>query len=286
MNIIHQIFDWKGIPILIIVFWVLFILESKFELRKRVQKQWQRAFINNIVSIPSFILLRFMFLPAMIWLTIQNEKLHFGLNYLYEVPVWGKMVISFLIFDYANYIWHLLNHRIPLLWRFHLVHHTDPDLDVTTAIRFHFGEMVGSLFFRGTFVFLSGAIPLAVIIYEIIFEAEVLFHHSNLKIPLRLEKILNLLIVTPRMHGIHHSVVKDETDSNYSSILSTWDRLHKTARLQFTNREIVIGAPSYSNQKELSAAYLLKLPFTKIRHWAGPVNKTKECASFSSKGYD
>lgn len=86
MNPIHQIFDWKGIPILIIVFCVLFILESKFELRKRVQKQWQRAFINNVVSIPSFILLRFMFLPAMIWLTIQNEKLHFGLNYLYEIP--------------------------------------------------------------------------------------------------------------------------------------------------------------------------------------------------------
>jgi sterol desaturase/sphingolipid hydroxylase (fatty acid hydroxylase superfamily) len=171
-------------------------------------------------------------------------------------------------------IWHLLNHHVPLLWRFHLVHHTDPDLDVTTAIRFHFGEMIGSLLFRGTFVFLSGATPLAVIMYEIIFEAEVLFHHSNLKIPLRLEKMLNLLIVTPRMHGIHHSVVKDETDSNYSSVLSIWDRLHKTARLHFTNRDIVIGVPSYSNQKELSVGYLLKLPFTKIRDWASPVNKT------------
>jgi hypothetical protein len=86
MNPIHQIFDWKGIPTFDHSFFVLFILESKFELRKRVQKQWQRAFINNVVSIPSFILLRFMFLPAMIWLTIQNEKLHFGLNYLYEIP--------------------------------------------------------------------------------------------------------------------------------------------------------------------------------------------------------
>jgi sterol desaturase/sphingolipid hydroxylase (fatty acid hydroxylase superfamily) len=113
-----------------------------------------------------------------------------------------------------------------------------------------------------------------VIIYEIIFEGEVLFHHINLKIPLRLEKILNLLIVTPRMHGIHYSVVKDETDSNYSSILSTWDRLHKTARLQFTNWEILIGVPSYSDQQELSVAYLPKLPFTKIRDWASPVNKT------------
>jgi len=125
-----------------------------------------------------------------------------------------------------------------------------------------------------------------VILYEIIFEAEVLFHHSNLKIPLRLEKILNLLIVTPRMHGIHHSLVKGKTDSNYSSILSIWDRLHKTARLQFTNRDPVIGVPSYSDQKELSAAYLLKLPFTKIRDWASPVNKSKEFTSFSNKGND
>lgn len=268
MNIIHRIFDWKGIPILIIIFLILFITESKFELRRRVQNKWQRGLINNIVSIPSFILLRFMFLPAMVLLSMQNEKIHFGLNYIYELPAWVEAIIAIIIFDYANYLWHFLNHHIPVLWRFHLVHHTDIDLDITTAIRFHFGEMIGSLFFRGIFVFLSGTSPFVVILYEIIFEAEVLFHHSNLKIPLRLEKFLNLLIVTPRMHGIHHSIIKNETDSNYSSVLSIWDRLHKTARLRFTGNEVVIGVPSYSNKEELSVAYLLKLPFTKIRKWS------------------
>jgi hypothetical protein len=87
VNIIHRIFDWKGIPILFIIFWILFIAESKFELRKRVQNKWRRTIINNIISIPSFILLRFIFLPAMIWISIQNEKLHFGLNYLYEFRI-------------------------------------------------------------------------------------------------------------------------------------------------------------------------------------------------------
>lgn len=267
MNIIHRVFDWKGIPILIIVFAILFIIESKFELRKRVQNKWQRSVINNVVSIPSFLLLRFMFLPTMIWLAIQNEQLHFGLNYLYQLPMWAEAGIAFILFDYANYIWHILNHRIPLLWRFHLVHHTDLDLDISTAIRFHFGEMIGSLFFRGAFVLLSGASPLTVIIYEIIFEAEVLFHHSNIRLPRRLEKILSLIIVTPAMHGIHHSIIKSETDSNFSSIFSFWDRLHKTAKFNISQNKIVIGVPAYSNSKELTASYLLKLPFTKIRKW-------------------
>lgn len=269
MNIIHGIFDWTGFPVLFIFFWILFLFESKFELRKRVQEKVRRSFINGIVSIPSFLLLRFLFLPVMIWLTIQNEKLHFGLNYLYELPGWAEGAIAFLILDYANYLWHILNHRIPLLWRFHLVHHTDIDLDITTATRFHFGELVGSVFFRGAFVFLSGASPLIVIIYEIIFEAETMFHHSNTKLPIRFEKTLNKIIVTPRMHGIHHSIIKNETDSNYSVIFSFWDRLHKTIKLNVPQEDVVIGVPSYHDKNELTAGYLLKLPFTKIRKWNG-----------------
>ncbi|MDQ6762288.1 MAG: sterol desaturase family protein, partial [Bacteroidota bacterium] len=254
-------------PVLVVIFWILFFVESKFDLRKRVQKKWQRSFINNIVSIPSFILLRFMFLPAMIWLSIQNEKIHFGLNYFYHLSPWLEGLIAFLIFDYTNYLWHILNHRIPLLWRFHLVHHTDLDLDITTATRFHFGEMIGSLFFRGAFVFLSGSSPLLIIVYEIIFEAATMFHHSNTKLPLNFERVLNKIIVTPRMHGIHHSNIKSEADSNYSVILSIWDRIHKTAKLNIHQSEVIIGVPAYNDKQELTAGYLLKLPFTHIREW-------------------
>ncbi|MEP6584430.1 MAG: hypothetical protein ABJA90_09185, partial [Ginsengibacter sp.] len=130
MDILHKVFDWMGIPILVIVFWILFFIEARFQLRKSVQSKRQRSVINSILSIPSFILLRFMFLPVMIWLTIQNEKIQFGLNYLYELPSWTEAIIAMLIFDYTNYLWHILNHRIPFLWRFHLVHHTDLDLDL------------------------------------------------------------------------------------------------------------------------------------------------------------
>ncbi len=268
MEIIHSVFDWIGIPILVVVFWLIFFIESKLELRNRVQNKWQRSFINNVVAIPSFILLRFMFLPAMVWIALQNSKLEIGINYWYNLPPLLEGLIAFLILDYANYLWHILNHKIPLLWRFHLVHHTDPDLDLTTAVRFHFGEMIGSLIFRGAFVFITGGSPLLIIIYEILFEAEILFHHSNIRLPIKAERLLNLLIVTPRMHGIHHSFYKNETDSNYSSILSIWDRLHKTAKFNVSQDDIIIGVPSYNVHRELSVGFLLQLPFKQIRKWS------------------
>jgi sterol desaturase/sphingolipid hydroxylase (fatty acid hydroxylase superfamily) len=190
----------------------------------------------------------------------------FGINYLYEGAGWIKFAVAFLLLDYS----------IPgiffctkfLCWRrFHLVHHTDLDLNITTAFRFHFGELIGSVFYRDAFVLLSGARPIIVLLYEILFEAATQFHHSNWKLPFKLEKGLNKIIVTPRMHGIHHSQVRNETDSNYSVIFSFWDRLHSTARLNVAQDTIVIGVPTYQNAEELTPGYLLKLPFTKIRQW-------------------
>ncbi|HXH99464.1 MAG TPA: sterol desaturase family protein [Sphingobacteriaceae bacterium] len=263
----RTIFDTWGMPVLAGIFIVLIFLESRYRLRKRVQNRWKRMIINFIVAIPAFTLLRILFIPAMVWLAHKNQSVHFGLNYLYEMPAWLEATIAFLILDYGNYVWHILNHRLPVLWRFHLVHHTDRDLDITTAFRFHFGEMIGSIFFRGAITFLSGASPVTVLVYEIIFEAATQFHHSNWKLPFSFEKMLNKLIVTPRMHGIHHSVIKNETDSNYSVIFSFWDRLHKTIDLNRQQQQVVIGVPSYDNSEELTIGFLLKLPFTSIRPW-------------------
>jgi sterol desaturase/sphingolipid hydroxylase (fatty acid hydroxylase superfamily) len=127
--------------------------------------------------------------------------------------------------------------------------------------------MTGSLFFRGAAIILIGASPVMVLIYEIAFEAATQFHHSNTKLPFRLEKVLNYLIVTPRMHGIHHSMIRKETDSNYSIIFSFWDRIHRTVRLNIHQNQIVTGVPAYADEKELTIGKLLKLPFTSIRQW-------------------
>ena len=264
---VKNIFDLYGSPILIGLFIIFYILETKFQLRKRVQGKWKRIVINLIVSIPAFVLLRLLFIPAIIWLASKNEQWQFGLNYLFDVPRWVHFIVSFVLLDYSNYIWHILLHKLPFMWRFHLVHHSDLDLDITTAFRFHFGELIGSIFFRGAAVVLIGASPLLIIIYEIVFEAATQFHHSNTKLPFRFEKILNYVVVTPRMHGIHHSMIKKEADSNYSVIFSFWDRLHKTVRLNIKQNEIVTGVPHYSDEKELTIGNLLKMPFTKIREW-------------------
>jgi sterol desaturase/sphingolipid hydroxylase (fatty acid hydroxylase superfamily) len=264
---IRSIFDTYGTSILVTIFIVLFLLETKFQLRKRVQGRWKRIVINFIVSIPAFALLRLMFIPAMMWLAIKNESWHIGINNLLNTSPAIKSIITFLLLDYSNYIWHILLHKLPILWRFHLVHHTDLDLDVTTAFRFHFGEMVGSVISRGAAILLIGASPLTVLVYEIVFEAATQFHHSNIRFPFRLEKVLNYLIVTPRMHGIHHSMIKSETDSNYSTIFSFWDRIHRTVRLNIHQNEIVTGVPAYADERELTIAKLLKLPFTTIHKW-------------------
>ncbi len=273
---IKNIFDQFGAPILVGIFILLFFLETKFQLRKRVQKRFKRIIINFIVSIPAFVLLRLLLIPAMVWLAVKNQQWQFGLNYLIETPVLIRSVITFLLLDYSNYLWHILLHKLPVLWRFHLVHHTDLDLDVTTAFRFHFGEMIGSVLFRGVAIVLIGASPLMVLIYEIVFEAATQFHHSNIKLPFVIEKWMNKIIVTPRMHGIHHSMVKNETDSNYSIIFSFWDRMHKTIRLNIHQLQVVTGVPSYPEENELTIGNLLKLPFTKIRKWKMAERMTDE----------
>lgn len=265
MKIIKQVFDKKGVPVLAVAFVALFIAESRRCLRSRKMSRLKRIETNSVVAIPSFSLLRFLLLPVMVWLAMKNTKLKFGFNYLYKAHPVVKGFVACLIMDYTNYIWHRLNHCIPFLWRFHLVHHTDVDLDVSTAFRFHFGELIGSVFFRGGFAFLSGATPLTVLLYEILFEAETQFHHSNWKLPYKFENHLNRIIVTPRMHGIHHSNVKPETDSNYSVIFSVWDRIHNTLDLNKKQNEIVIGVPAYSDPSELTSSFLLNLPFTNIR---------------------
>ncbi len=282
MQLIREVFDFIGAPVLVVVFALLFAAETGWRLRKRVQGRWQRIIINTFVSLPAFALLRFFFLPIVVWLALQNEGWRFGLNYLYQLPIWAEGAIAFLLLDYTNCVWHLLNHKLPSLWRFHLVHHTDLDLDVSTATRFHFMEIICSVVFRGAAIVLTGASPLLVLVYEVVFEAATQFHHSNLKLPLNVERILSKAIVTPRMHGIHHSMVRNETDSNYSVIFSFWDRVNGTLKLSIPQDLIVTGVPSYSNPKELTSRFLLLMPFKKIRPWNTAGNETASEESTST----
>jgi len=176
-----------------------------------------------------------------------------------------RLVLAILLLDYTLWIWHWSCHRVPLLWRFHLVHHVDRDLDASTALRFHFGEMALSAGWRALQIAAIGAEPRAVAIWQTVLFVSILFHHSNLRLPARWEWILVRLVVTPRMHGIHHAQREEWTNSNWSSILTCWDALHRTLRLRVPDEEIVIGIPAYDDAREVTLPRILLLPFRRMR---------------------
>ena len=208
MRIAFPKFDFIGVPFLMGVAAVLLISEAARPLRKRTRPKNERLVLNSAVAATALPVLRFALLPARYAFSRWANKKQFGLLHWLPLPNWAKHFFSFLLLDYSNYMWHVLLHRSDLLWRFHNVHHIDLDMDVSTAWRFHIGENVASVPFRGGAVALVGATPSAVIVYEVFFEVCTAFHHSNVRLPFKLEKVLSKFMVTPRMHGIHHSIVQ------------------------------------------------------------------------------
>jgi sterol desaturase/sphingolipid hydroxylase (fatty acid hydroxylase superfamily) len=188
-----------------------------------------------------------------------------GVLRLVALPPAVATVLAILLLDYTLWHWHRWNHRVPVLWRFHVVHHVDLEMDASTGVRFHFGEMALSVLFRAVQVVLIGPDPVAIWIYQSLLFASVLFHHSNTRLPLGLERWLVRLVVTPRMHGIHHSDWKNETDSNWSSLFSAWDYLHRTAVVSVPQVEIEIGVPAYRRPEDLTLGAILALPFARRR---------------------
>ena len=148
------------------------------------------------------------------------EQRRWGLVKWLQLPVWLEVCAAVVLMDYTLYLWHVLTHRMPGLWRFHAVHHIDLDLDASTAIRFHFGELALSAPWRVAQIVVIGTSPLALSIWQTGLLASILFHHSNLALPLDVERRLSRVIVTPRMHGIHHSALHGEAETNWSSGLS------------------------------------------------------------------
>ena len=245
----------------------LFLVEQINPLRKKTKPVLQRLFINltltGIVFIVGGMVVRNVGLCTSKWISSRD----LGLLFFFPIPQWANILIGFLLFDLTFYYWHLANHRIPLLWRFHNVHHIDPDLDVSTSFRFHFVEIAYSSFFRVFQVFIIGATPLTYVIYETVFTCGTMLHHSNIKLPLKLEYYLNKVLVTPRMHGIHHSDVKDETNSNYSVLFSWWDILHKSLVLNIPQSSIKIGVPGYQLTQDNQLFRLFIMPFVSQRQY-------------------
>jgi sterol desaturase/sphingolipid hydroxylase (fatty acid hydroxylase superfamily) len=179
--------------------------------------------------------------PIVMPLARYVEQRRWGLLQRLSVPPPLRTILALVALDYTLYWWHIIVHRVPLLWRFHRVHHADVDLDASTAIRFHFGELIASVPWRAAQIVIIGVDPHTLTLWQTLTLLSVLFHHSNVRLSPRGERVLGTVLVTPRMHGIHHSREADEMASNWSSGLSVWDRLHGTLRMDVPQDDIVIG---------------------------------------------
>lgn len=262
----------RHLPWLVLAgFATLLVVERLFPLRKAEAGMLARLAVNLAISglalLAAFLAVKPAALRALNWAVDQP----FGLLSLVPMPLWAQFIVAFLLLDLSFYYWHALNHRLPVLWRFHNVHHIDPQLDVSTGFRFHFGEILYSALFRVVQVCLIGPSFAIFAAYELVFQANTLFQHSNLRLPIRLERILNTVLVTPRMHGIHHSQVRRELNSNFGVVFCWWDRLHRTAELSVPQSQLEIGVAGYSGTDDNRLWHTLTLPFRRQRdYWHRP----------------
>ncbi|QCR24157.1 sterol desaturase family protein [Pontibacter sp. SGAir0037] len=269
-------FDKLGAPLLFASAVALFVLERKWQLRKRVRPEGERLLRNGGIAATALPALRLLLLPGMYAAAHWSGRHKAGLLHWFRLPDWLRYSFGFFLIDYSSYLWHVLLHKSDLLWRFHNVHHIDLDLDLSTAWRFHVGENIASVPIRGGMVALLGVPAKLVVGYEVLFEACTAFHHSNMRLPFGFERYLCRLLVTPRMHGIHHSIVAQETNSNFSVVLSCWDKLHNTLRLNVPQDAVTIGVPAYRNPQEQTLLKLLALPFGKQHGWQLPDGSVPE----------
>ena len=245
---------------------ILWLLENVFPLFGLRYKKWHHAGINFFMTFTTIAInftFAFLLLATSNW-TITNE---FGaLQWLPKMPLWLYTLIGLLLLDFIGaYLVHLIEHKVTLLWRFHLIHHTDTWVDTTSGNRHHPGESVIRFGFTLLGVLIVGSPMWMVFLYQTISVVSTQFTHANIALPQKLDSFLSYFIVSPNMHKVHHHYKLPYTDSNYGNIFSVWDRLFGTF-MYLKKEDIVYGIDTYMNPKENNALNnLLKIPFQKAR---------------------
>ena len=264
---------WLTGLLILVEFCLLVVLELRRPLRPLGEPKLTRVARNLAVSALGALSLLIAERPLVQSLSELVDRRELGLVKQFLLPGWLEIVLAVSLMDYTLYLWHRLMHRWAWLWRFHLPHHVDLELDASTALRFHFSELVVSVPWRIGQIALIGVSPLSLSIWQTALMMSILFHHSNVRLPIQVERRLNYFIITPRMHGIHHSIIHAEEDSNWSSGLTIWDYLHGTLKLNVPQSEITIGVPAYRDENEVRLTEILALPFRKQRPtWQLPQN--------------
>ncbi len=221
--------------------------------------------LNNLSLIAvDTIVLRLLVPLLLVEFAIEVQQRGWGLLNLIPLPGWGRVILALPLLDLAVYLQHRAFHAVPLLWRLHMVHHADPDIDVTTGVRFHPVEMLLSLLIKLAVVAALGAPPVAVVLFELLLNLSSLFNHSNIALPPALDRVLRLVLVTPDRHRVHHSQRPHETNSNFGFNHPWWDRLLGSYRDQPEEGHLgmSIGLTQFAGEKRQSLLWMLLLPVT------------------------
>jgi len=230
--------------------------------RKLIYPRGQRWTTNISLSVLNILFVRLTVGAAAFVAATTAFDHGWGILNSVDLPSWLTIIITLVVLDLAIYGQHVASHHWRWLWRLHKIHHTDLDFDVTTAVRFHPIEIALSMCFKVILIFILGADPIAVIAFEIILSSCALFNHSNIYMPKQSDTLLRLLLVTPDMHRVHHSVIPAETNSNYGFSISVWDRLFDTYTDEPTagHTNMIIGLADYQQIDNIVLHRLLLMP--------------------------
>jgi sterol desaturase/sphingolipid hydroxylase (fatty acid hydroxylase superfamily) len=246
---------------------VMALLEIAMPMRKRSQPRLRRWPTNiAIVGLGAIVVRALSMLAAPLAATgaaVFAEAQRLGFLNLWDGPPILEIALSVVVLDAAIYLQHVASHKVGLLWRLHQVHHADRDIDVTTGTRFHPVEIGLSMLYKSALVVVLGVSPLAVLLFEVILNGTAMFNHANVRLPAWVDRPLRLLLVTPDMHRVHHSVLKHERDTNYGFALSLWDRLFGTYTdaPEHGHEHMRIGLDAFQTEAPARLGWALVLPF-------------------------
>ena len=255
--------SWFSAALSVGTFVVLYVFERRRPLRGQLEQKEIQTARNLTIAAAAGAAITLFEKPLADRLTNYVENKDIGIVKIVRLPKVLETIFAVVLLDYTLYLWHVLTHKVPFLWRFHQIHHADLDLTASTAIRFHFGEMTISVAFRAGQILLIGVSPQAFRIWQTLLFLSIFFHHSNVRLPKKIEKKLEYFVTTPRLHGIHHSVEESEMNSNWSSGLSAWDLLHGTFRRDVPQNEITIGVKGFDELNDVTLRKMLAEPFRK-----------------------
>jgi len=227
----------------------IFLLEDIIPHYRNRTARLRHAFPHVLTALLNGLLTRSILAGVTLQTTTWAAAHSFGLRPLLRLSPVAATVVLFILFDIWMYFWHRANHRIDFLWLFHRAHHSDTQMDTTTALRFHPGELVLSTLIRLPVLAVLGMHFGQLLLFETLLNLSTLFHHSNLSLPRSWDRSLSLVIVTPDMHRVHHSLEQEETNSNFTSLLSFWDRLFGTFRMREDTRLITLGLPLFREER-------------------------------------